>query len=91
MPKVSVIEKRVWDIEGFQIRIMQNGVDVRGDKILPKQYEAVKRSKDPFTVSEWKAKFQSQFPGYDVEVLDADGVAVRGNTLLSTVRDTYRF
>ena len=89
MPKVSYIEKTVWDIEGFQIRITQNGVDVRGDKVLPRQYIAARMSKNSFTVSEWKAKFQSQFPGFDVDVLDADGNAVRGNTLLSTVRDTY--
>lgn len=89
MPKVSYIEKTVWDIEGFQIKITQNGVDVRGDKVLPRQYIAGRMSKNSFTVSDWKAKFQSQFPGFDVDVLDADGDAVRGNTLLSTVRDTY--
>lgn len=89
MPRADYIEKTVWDIEGFQIAIMQNGVNVRGDKNIPKQYVAMRMSKNSFTVGEWRAKFQSQFPGYDVQVFCADGSVARGNTLLSTIRDTY--
>ncbi|MDE6455272.1 MAG: hypothetical protein K2L38_05050, partial [Dysosmobacter sp.] len=33
--------------------------------------------------------FQSQFPGYDVQVFCADGSAARGSKLLGNVRDTY--
>lgn len=89
MPRADVIERTVRNIEGFQIVITQNGADVRGDKIIRKQYVAERMSKNLFTVSEWKLKFQSQFPGYDVKVLNADGSEARGNTLLCTVRDTY--
>lgn len=89
MPKVSNIEAFVRKIEGFEIKIMRNGIDVRSDKRIERQYEAGKRSKNNFTVNEWKEKFRSQFPGYDVEVLYADGSIARGNTLLSTVRETY--
>lgn len=93
MPKARFIEKHIWDIEGFEVQITQTidgrDRDVRGDKILPKQYEAERASKNSFTVSEWKQKFQIQFPGYNVNVLNYDGSKARGNTKLSTVRDTY--
>lgn len=89
MPRVEFIEKTVWDIEGFQIAITQNGVNVRGDKVLPKQYSAERMSKNSFTVGEWRTKFQTQFPGYEVIVYLADGNVARGNMLLSTVRDSY--
>lgn len=89
MPNGAFVERKVWEIEGFRIAIMQNGINIRGDKRIPKQYEAERMSKNTFTVAEWKAKFQSQFPGYDVNVYLADGTVARGNMLLSTVRDTY--
>jgi len=89
MPRVEFIERTIWNIEGFQVKIMQNGADVRGDKFIPVQYTAERMSKNSFTVSEWKAKFQRQFPGYDVVVLNANGSVARGNVKLSTVRDTY--
>ena len=89
MPRADVVERSVWNIEGFHILIMQNDVNFRGDKQIPKQYVAERMSKNSFTVSKWKSKFQVQFPRYDVQVLNADGSKARGNTLLSTVRDTY--
>jgi len=89
VPKVSFIEKTVRDIEGFQIKITWNGVDVRGDKILPKQYPARRMSRNSFTVGDWRKKFQSYFPGFDVEVLDPYGNSFRRNTKLRTVRGTY--
>lgn len=89
MPRAAFIERTIWNIEGFQVKIMQNGIDVRGDKGIPAQYIAERMSKNSFTVGEWKAKFQRQFPGYDVVVLNGDGSVARGNVKLSTVRDTY--
>lgn len=89
MPRTDNIEEKVWAIEKFRIVIMQNGADVRGDKIIPRQYEAERMSKNSFTVGEWRAKFQAQFPGYNVKVLNADGSEARGTALLSTVRSTY--
>jgi len=90
MPKIKHIEATVADVERFKIRIMQNGADVRGDKVVNKQYDAGKMAKNSYTVSQWKEnRFRKQFPGYDVDVLNADGSVARGNTLLSTVRYTY--
>ena len=93
MPKASFVEKHIWNVEGFEVTITQivDGKvrDVRGDKMMPKQYSAERASKNSFTVSEWKEKFKYQFPGYGADVLNADGTKARGNTKLSTVRDTY--
>ena len=93
MPRASFVEKHIWDVEGFEVKITQtvDGIerDVRSDKVLPKQYEANRASKNSFTVSQWKEKFQYQFPGYGITVLNSDGTKARGNTKLSTVRDTY--
>lgn len=89
MPRVDFIERTIWAIEGFQVKIMQGGNDVRGDKQIPAQYIAERMSKNSFTVNDWKEKFKRQFPGYDVVVLNGDGTVARGNVKLSTVRDTY--
>lgn len=93
MPKTSVVERKIWETEGFWVIITQNvggkERNLRGDKLLPKQYKAIKASKNAFTVAQWRAKFRLQFPGYDVKVLYADGSVARGNTKLSTVRGSY--
>lgn len=31
MPKVSIVEKRIFEIEGFQVDIVKDGKNVRGD------------------------------------------------------------
>ena len=89
MPRVSIIEKRIFEIEGFQVDIMNKGKNVRDDLVLPKQYEAERMTKNSMTVSDWKAKFKKQYPGYDVIVYKNDGSKASGQTKLSTVRDTY--
>ncbi len=89
MPKVSIVEKRVFDIEGFQVDIISNGKNARGDLVLPKQYEAERMTRNSMTVSDWKAKFKKQYPGYDVVVYKNDGTRASGQTKLSTIRDTY--
>lgn len=89
MTKVKNIEKKIYDVEGFEVVIKHDGKDVRGDSNLPNQYKAQKMSKNSFSVREWKDKFKSQYAGYDVDVLKADGSKASGQTKLSTVRDTY--
>lgn len=44
MPKVKNVEKKVWDIEGFDICIKNQGKDLRGDKQGLKQFEGNKAS-----------------------------------------------
>ena len=90
MPKVKNIENKVKKIEGFSIDIIdKDGKNVRDDTVLPKQYEAQKMTRNSMTVAGWKAKFQRQFPGYDVIVYKEGGNKASGQTKLFTVRDTY--
>lgn len=91
MAKVKTIERIIWENEGFDIRFVKDGKDVRGDLSgLPQNYNYLKRAKGTMNVSQWKEKrFHKAFPGYDVEVLDGNGNVVDGHTRLSTVRESY--
>lgn len=89
MPKVNIIEKRIFEIEGFQVDIVKDEKNVRGDMQLPKQYEAERMTRNSMTVSDWKNKFKTQYPGYDAVVYKNDGDKASGQTKLATVRDTY--
>lgn len=89
MPKVSIVEKRIFEIEGFQVDITRDGKNVRDDLLLPKQYEAERMTRNSMTVGDWKNKFKRQYPGYDVIVYKNDGCKARGQSKLCTVRDTY--
>lgn len=91
MPQVKNIEKRIFDIEGFEVIIRNSeGKDMRGDSTyLKKQYEADRMTRNSFSVNNWKEKFKTQYPGVEVDVLKGDGTKASGQTKLSTVRDTY--
>lgn len=91
MPKVRFIQKRIFDIEGFEvtIRSLDGKKDIRDDYFIDKQYEADRMSKNSFSVQDWKKKFKRQFPGFEIDVLMGDGSKARGQMKLSTVRDSY--
>lgn len=89
MPKLSFVEKRIFEIEGFQVDFLDKGKNLRDDKQFPKQYEAERMSKNSFTVSDFKDKLGKQFPGYEFNVLLGNGRRASGQMKLSTVRDTY--
>lgn len=89
MPKVSIVEKRIFEVEGFQIDITKDGKNVRSDSQLPKQYEAERATRNSLTVGDWKNKFKTQYPGYDAVVYKNNGDRASGQTKLATVRDTY--
>lgn len=91
MPLVKNVEKRIWDIEGFDIILRgSDGHDVRGDRRGLPQYPYDRAAKNDMTVEAWKAtRFRPTYPGFDVDVVNADGQSVPGNTKLATVRDTY--
>lgn len=90
MPTVKNIERKIGNIEGFDVVMKQEGENVRGDKKLQKQYSKQIAAKGTYTVAKWiKKRFKVDFPGYDVDVLFFDGDKATGNTLLSTVRDSY--
>lgn len=90
MPKLAFVEKRIFEIEGFQVNFTDtSGKNFRDDKQIPKQYEAERATRNSFSVSDYKEKLRRQFPGYEFDVLNSDGTKAKGQTKLSTVRDTY--
>ena len=90
MAKVKNVEKRIWDIEGFDVVIKSNGKDLRGDKQGLKQFEGERASRNSWTVAEWKQKkFRLQYPGLDVDILDGEGMLADGRRTLGNVRDSY--
>ncbi len=81
MAKIKNIEKRIWDVEGFGVRILtSDGRDVRGDLSgVPQYYTYEKAAKNDMTVESWKAtRFRPTYPGFDVDVLDGNGESVQG-------------
>lgn len=91
MPLLKNVEKRIWDTEEFSVSIKHaDGRDMRGDRKDIPMFNFTRKAKNSMTVDEWKKqRFFPYYPGFDVDVLDGLGVAVRGNTVLSTVRDSY--
>ncbi len=91
MPKVKRVEKQIWDIEGFAVTIRyEDGRDVRSDRRGLPPYGYKRAAKGSMTVAQWKeARFKASYPGFDVDVLDGDGVPVHGGTRLQTVRASY--
>lgn len=90
MPMCKNVEKKIWDVEGFDVKIIYNGSDVRGNKNNFPQYRYLIAAKNSMTVSTWKSKrFNAEYPGYQVDVLNSDSSSANGQTQLGTVRDTY--
>ena len=51
---------------------------------------ADRAAENDITVESWKTlRFRPSFPGFEVDVVDARGNSVQGNTKLDTVRATY--
>lgn len=89
MPLVKNIEKKIYEVEGFEVIIRHEGKDVRGDATLPTQYAGQRMTKNAASVSDFRNKFQRQYAGFGMDVLKADGSKAPGQMKLSTVRDTY--
>lgn len=91
MPKVGRVELRISQIEGFMVRIRHlGGADVRSDRQGLPAWPYERAAKDAWTVADWKReRFSQIYPGFNVDVVDADGETVPGQTRLETVRDFY--
>jgi hypothetical protein len=91
MSSVANVERKIKRIEGFRVRILHlTGADVRGDRGGLPQYSYHRAADNDFTVETWKeTRFRPSFPGFEVDVVDARGRSVQGNTKLETVRTTY--
>jgi hypothetical protein len=91
MAKVKNVEKRIWDLEGFAVQFLHlGGRDVRSDRTGLPQYPYKIPATDDMTVEHWKTiRFRRVYPGFEVDVLDAYGHTVHGNTKLVTLRNSY--
>jgi hypothetical protein len=91
MSSVANVERRIRRIEGFGVRILHlSGADVRGDREGLPQYDYHRAADNDITVETWKeTRFRHSFPGFQVDVIDARGNSVQGNTKLETVRASY--
>ncbi len=91
MSTVANVERRIRRVEGFAVRVLHlRGTDVRGDRGGMPPYSYHRAADNDITVENWKAtRFRPSYPGFEVDVVDARGNSVQGNTKLGTVRDTY--
>ena len=85
------VEKKIWDVEGFQVNFLSSvGKNLRDNKKDMPQYPFTRKAPGDMTVSEWKQnRFNPNYPGLDVEVLDVVNMPVAGQTKLKNVRATY--
>lgn len=93
MATIKRVENQISQIEDFDvIFVTADGRDVRGDRAGIPGYSSRFENRAPgtMTVEGWKQRrFRPLYPGFDVEVLTADGEHARGNTRLETVRGSY--
>lgn len=92
MSSIANVERKIKRIEGFRVRILHlTGADVRGDREGLPQYSYHRAAENVITVETWKGlRFRPSYPGFDVDVVDARGNSVQGNTKLGTVRESYQ-
>ncbi len=89
MKSVKSVQENIAAVEGFNVRFLaSDGADTGKRRVIDYPYiNAVNRH---WTVARWKrTTFAPAYPELDVEVLDWNGNALHGKTLLSTVRATY--
>ena len=90
MPKVGYVERTIRNIDGIDVEFMKNKLNVRSEVQLPHNIIHKKSTKDYGNVAFFKKKLKDMFPGYDFRVLDGLGNVAHGNTLLGTLRETYK-
>lgn len=92
MPILRNVQQKIYSIEGFRVRFKdrRSGRDVPDHIRNIPQYPYERMARNRWTVSGWKLeRFRRTYPGFDVDVLYADGSVCGGNARLATVRDTY--
>lgn len=93
MPLVRTVERKIRNVEGFDIKFLHllgKKRDVRGDRRSMPGYPFMKALKGSKTVSAWKRqRLLPNYPGFDCEVLGPDGIPISGQTKLTTLRDKY--
>ncbi len=91
MAKVKNVEKKIRDLERFNVVILSaEGRNIRDDLEGLPPYTFERAAKDDMTVIDWKAtRFKSLYVGYEVDVLNGSGQSVHGATKLENVRVSY--
>jgi hypothetical protein len=90
MTTIKRVESSIERVEGFPVRILYHtGADIRSDKEGVPPYPFDRAAMSEMTVRHWKeTRFQPNYPGFDVEVLDSSGRTCNGHCKLATVRET---
>ena len=89
--KVENLERAIFNVEGFKVRVLEGGIDKRGDSEEARSYTFTRASQDSRTVSQWiDERFKETNPHLGIVVLDGDGNPVHGRTTLGNVRETYQ-
>ena len=91
MVRVDYLEKKIRDVEGFDIEIKwEDGNNVRGDFEGAKSYRYENAARNSWTIAEWtRERFHRYNPHFRVTVLDSDGNPVSGRYTLGSVREGY--
>ncbi|MBV8363427.1 MAG: hypothetical protein JO193_02575 [Candidatus Eremiobacteraeota bacterium] len=93
MATIDRVEGQIFSVERFSVIFTQFGRDIRGDREGITGYAGrfAKGAPGRMTVEGWKQRrFRPLYPGFDAEVLLADGTPARGNMRLSSVRSSYQ-
>lgn len=91
MTTVQTRSHQIAGIEKFEIVVKQHGepVDLKSNGLMG-PYGWTKALKSSKTVYQWKnERFCVEYPNLDCDVLFDDGNVAPGQTLLSTVRQSY--
>ena len=82
MPIVKNIEKRIWEVEQFDVTIKHaDGRDMRGDRTGLPTYPFERMAKNATTAAAWRdQRFRPTYAGLEVDVLDGTGQPVAWNT-----------
>ena len=90
MTTVATRVRRISDLEGFDIIVMEGGkpVDVKQNGVLS-EYPYKKMSRGNWTVARFKEKFEKAYDGFSCAVLLENGEEARGNRTLNSVRESY--
>jgi len=90
---IQRIESQIARVEGFHaVFVTEDKRDLRGDRTGIPGYSNrfAKKAPGRMTVEGWKQRrFRAIYPGFDADVLMANGEPARGNTFLETVRNSY--
>jgi hypothetical protein len=93
MATIERIENQIARIEAFRaVFVTEDRRDLRGDRSGIPSYanRFAKKAPGRMTVEGWKQRrFRAIYPGFDADVLMANGAPARGNTFLQTVRESY--